>query len=260
MRLMPMQCLPPKSSNPLKWLAFAAPRTDISAWLNFYVNPEGEAPLEYRFEYSTDGANWIPLEDAVSETEARKQIVVAEKVSGLAPGTTYFYRLGFVKNEAGSVTGLAGSRSFTTWLCRHLVKRARRARLDRHLPARRRAGNPTSPWGIPVRTPPGLNRASIVSRTTAPRCPQVYRRHSRWLTMREWRAFGVAPVGRSLPENEMASLIEPDGPELHRLSADHQLSLDPRLQLLEFLRDFGRGSGERDCAAITGLSPLNPGS
>ena len=72
---------------------------------------------------------------------------------------------------------------------------------------------PNVPWGIPVRTPPGLNRASIVSRTTAPRCPQVYRRHSRWLTMREWRAFGVAPVGRSLPENEMASLIEPDGPD-----------------------------------------------
>jgi membrane-bound lytic murein transglycosylase B len=72
---------------------------------------------------------------------------------------------------------------------------------------------PNVAWGIRVRTPDSLNRAALVSRTTAPRCPQVYRRHSRWLTMREWRALGVAPVGRSLPENELATLIEPDGPD-----------------------------------------------
>lgn len=72
---------------------------------------------------------------------------------------------------------------------------------------------PNIAWGIRVRTPANLNRAAIVSRTTAPRCPQVYRRHSRWLTMREWRALGVTPLGRSLPDNEMASLIEPDGPD-----------------------------------------------
>ena len=72
---------------------------------------------------------------------------------------------------------------------------------------------PNVPWGIRVRTPGNLDRAAIVSRTTAPRCPQVYRRHSRWLTMREWRALGVAPLGRSLPESEMATLIEPDGPD-----------------------------------------------
>ena len=29
--------------------------------------------------------------------------------------------------------------------------------------------------------------------------------------MGEWRALGVTPLGRSLPNNEMASLIEPDG-------------------------------------------------
>jgi lytic murein transglycosylase len=68
-------------------------------------------------------------------------------------------------------------------------------------------------WGIRVRTPANLDRQALANRTTAPRCPQVYRRHSRWLTMREWRALGVTPLGRSLPDNEMASLIEPDGPE-----------------------------------------------
>jgi lytic murein transglycosylase len=72
---------------------------------------------------------------------------------------------------------------------------------------------PNVAWGIKVRTPANLDRAALVSRTTAPRCPQVYRRHSRWLTMREWRALGVSPLGRSLPDNEMASLIEPDGPD-----------------------------------------------
>jgi lytic murein transglycosylase len=71
---------------------------------------------------------------------------------------------------------------------------------------------PNVPWGIPVRTPAGLNRAPLVNRTTATRCPLVYRRHSRWLTMREWRALGVSPLGRSLPDSELASLIEPDGP------------------------------------------------
>jgi membrane-bound lytic murein transglycosylase B len=84
------------------------------------------------------------------------------------------------------------------------------------------------PWGIPVRTPASLNRAAITSRTTAPRCPQVYRRLSRWLTMREWRALGVEPVGRSLPENEMASLLEPDGPyaTAYLLTSNYRAILD----------------------------------
>jgi lytic murein transglycosylase len=71
---------------------------------------------------------------------------------------------------------------------------------------------PNVAWGIPVRTPPNLNRAPLVNRLNSPRCPNVYRRHSRWLTMREWRALGITPFGRTLPDNEMASLIEPDGP------------------------------------------------
>jgi membrane-bound lytic murein transglycosylase B len=87
---------------------------------------------------------------------------------------------------------------------------------------------PNMGWGIPVRTPATLNRAAIVSRTTAPRCPQVYRRHSRWLTMREWRALGVAPLGRSLPDNEMASLIEPDGRDstAYLLTTNYRAILD----------------------------------
>jgi membrane-bound lytic murein transglycosylase B len=87
---------------------------------------------------------------------------------------------------------------------------------------------PNVPWGIPVRTPPNLNRYAIVSRITAPRCPQVYRRLSRWLSMREWRAMGVTPLGRSLPDNEMASLIEPDGPDqtAYLLTTNYRSILD----------------------------------
>lgn len=87
---------------------------------------------------------------------------------------------------------------------------------------------PNVAWGIPVRTPATLNRAAIVSRMTAQRCPQVYRRLSRWLTMREWRALGVTPAGRSLPESEMASLIEPDGPNAtaYLLTTNYRAILD----------------------------------
>ena len=67
------------------------------------------------------------------------------------------------------------------------------------------------PWGVPVRIPNTLNRAAIQSRLTPPRCPAVFRRHSRWLTVAEWRAQGVVPTGRSLPDTELASLMETPG-------------------------------------------------
>ena len=87
---------------------------------------------------------------------------------------------------------------------------------------------PNVPWGIPVRTPPNLNRYAIVSRITPPQCPQVYRRMSRWLTMREWRSMGVTPLGRSLPDNEEAALIEPDGPNAtaYLLTTNYRSILD----------------------------------
>jgi lytic murein transglycosylase len=66
------------------------------------------------------------------------------------------------------------------------------------------------PWGAPVRIPATLNRMAIQSRLVAPRCPQVYRRHSRWLTVREWRALGVVP-GSYLPDNELTTLMETPG-------------------------------------------------
>jgi len=67
------------------------------------------------------------------------------------------------------------------------------------------------PWAVPVQLPAALNRAAIRSRINPPRCAAVFRRHSRWLTVAEWRALGVVPIRRGLPDNEMAALMETSG-------------------------------------------------
>ncbi|HVF37103.1 MAG TPA: lytic murein transglycosylase, partial [Sphingomicrobium sp.] len=60
---------------------------------------------------------------------------------------------------------------------------------------------PNLPWGVPVSVPGNLNRAAIRSGLKPPRCPAVYNRHSRWLTVREWRAKGVVPADGRVPDN-----------------------------------------------------------
>jgi lytic murein transglycosylase len=83
-------------------------------------------------------------------------------------------------------------------------------------------------WGVPVAVPATLDRAALRTTLVPPRCPQVFRRHSRWLTIREWRQLGVQPTGQSLPDAEMATLIEPDGPgaTAYLLSANYRAILD----------------------------------
>lgn len=72
---------------------------------------------------------------------------------------------------------------------------------------------PRVPWGIRVGVPAGFDRARIANAINSPRCPRVHDRHSRWLTVREWRALGIVPTGGGyLADTEMASLLEPDGP------------------------------------------------
>ncbi len=67
-------------------------------------------------------------------------------------------------------------------------------------------------WGVPVRVPATFNRAAVRNPVQAVDCPRVHARHSRPLTMAQWRAMGVYPVGRSLRDGDLATLIEPDGP------------------------------------------------
>ena len=66
-------------------------------------------------------------------------------------------------------------------------------------------------WGVRASVPDGFDRERVANRLTAPRCPRVHARHSRWLSVGEWRRLGVMPLG-GLPDSEMASLLEPDGP------------------------------------------------
>jgi len=91
--------------------AFVAPRTDTTARLNGYVNPEG-AKVTYHFEYSSDGgASWTPLPDGEDTSKARTQIVVSSELTGLQPQTEYSYRV-TVENTAGGET--SQPLSFTT--------------------------------------------------------------------------------------------------------------------------------------------------
>lgn len=67
------------------------------------------------------------------------------------------------------------------------------------------------PWGIAVNVPAGLDRNAIRNMVTAAECPRVHARHSRPMTMAQWRALGIAPQDRALPDGEVATLLEPDG-------------------------------------------------
>jgi len=87
---------------------------------------------------------------------------------------------------------------------------------------------PNLPWGVPVSVPASLNRAAIRSTIKPPRCPAVYSRHSRWLTVREWRAMGVRPADSRVPDNEMATLMETPGAyaEGYLLTTNYRSILD----------------------------------
>lgn len=88
---------------------------------------------------------------------------------------------------------------------------------------------PNVPWGVAVRVPPTLDRSDIGARTTAPRCPRVHGRHSRWLSIAEWRARGIQLLGSTVPaDSEQASLLEPDGPGRtgYLLTGNYRVILD----------------------------------
>jgi membrane-bound lytic murein transglycosylase B len=73
-----------------------------------------------------------------------------------------------------------------------------------------------------------LNRAAIRSTLRAPRCERVYARHSRWMTVAQWRSLGVVPYGSGLTNNEVVTLIEPDGPNqtAYLLTTNYRSILD----------------------------------
>lgn len=88
---------------------------------------------------------------------------------------------------------------------------------------------PNVPWGVPVRVPDSFSRAGLSTRLTSPRCPRVHERHSRWMSMREWRAQGFQIQGGRWPaDGELATLLEPDGPgrTAYLLTTNYRTILD----------------------------------
>ena len=88
---------------------------------------------------------------------------------------------------------------------------------------------PGVPWGIPVSVPSGFDRNAVRNRLVAPRCPRVHARHSRWLSIAEWRRLGIVSQSGAWPrETEMASLLEPDGPgqTAYLLTTNYRTILD----------------------------------
>ncbi len=67
------------------------------------------------------------------------------------------------------------------------------------------------PWGVRAYVPNSVDRAAVANTTVSAECPRVHGRHSRWLTVREWRERGVIPRG-SISDDTRAFLFEPDGP------------------------------------------------
>ncbi|MXO64515.1 lytic murein transglycosylase [Altericroceibacterium endophyticum] len=67
------------------------------------------------------------------------------------------------------------------------------------------------PWAVQAYVPNSVDRSAIAPRVEAPVCERVHERHSKWMTVAEWKKLGVIPRGQ-IADDVMASLFEPDGP------------------------------------------------
>ncbi|WP_188644151.1 lytic murein transglycosylase [Tsuneonella deserti] len=86
---------------------------------------------------------------------------------------------------------------------------------------------PGQPWGVQATVPGGFNWNAVESPMNSPVCGRVHERHSRWKTVREWRALGVQPQVY-LDDSVMASLFQPDGPGTRAwlLTANYRVILE----------------------------------
>ncbi|MGB3167157.1 MAG: lytic murein transglycosylase [Alteraurantiacibacter sp.] len=67
------------------------------------------------------------------------------------------------------------------------------------------------PWAVRAFVPNSADRSGIESRLSSPVCPRVHDRHSRWMTVRDWRERGITPM-TPIGDDVVAALFEPDGP------------------------------------------------
>ena len=72
-------------------------------------------------------------------------------------------------------------------------------------------------WGVEVMVPAELDRSRVRNLVAPTKCARVFEKHSRWLSVAEWRALGLttaAPGGTTGPwpaDTTLATLVEPDG-------------------------------------------------
>lgn len=67
------------------------------------------------------------------------------------------------------------------------------------------------PWGVRAAVPADFDVDAHAGELVAPQCPRVHVRHSKFRTVREWRALGIQPQ-QVLADDVMTSLFRPDGP------------------------------------------------
>lgn len=70
---------------------------------------------------------------------------------------------------------------------------------------------PGQPWGVRAAVSSSFAQGGSETRMAAPTCDRVHARHSRWLTVAEWRRRGVSPMS-PIGDDVLASFFQPDGP------------------------------------------------
>jgi lytic murein transglycosylase len=69
-------------------------------------------------------------------------------------------------------------------------------------------------WGVAVTVPEGFDRERVRNLVAPTECVRVLAKHSRWISLGEWRKLGMVRAdGNPWPaDTAMATLLEPDGP------------------------------------------------
>ena len=84
-------------------------------------------------------------------------------------------------------------------------------------------------WGVAVSLPEPFDRSSIASSLRPKRCARVFGRHSRWLSMAEWKQRGLVLIdSKPVADTTLATLLEPDGPgqTAYLLTSNYRAILD----------------------------------
>jgi membrane-bound lytic murein transglycosylase B len=67
-------------------------------------------------------------------------------------------------------------------------------------------------WGNVVSVPAAFDRAQVKNPETPKTCARPLEKHSRWLPISQWKAWGLTSAAAFPPDATLATLIEPDGP------------------------------------------------